>query len=83
MRRGGEVEIGVDLCNCCKGKTKRLGLHGHVVRSKYNVGRPRRNGCPQHTVLHALQKISSVILLNMKIEKLKGREKTRDYLGLV
>ena len=50
------IEIGIDLCNCCKGKTKRLGLHGHVVRSKYNVGRPGRNGCPQHTVLHALQK---------------------------
>ena len=37
------IEIGIDLCNCCKGKTKRLGLHGHVVRSKYNVGRPGRN----------------------------------------
>ena len=29
------IEIGMDLCNCCNGKTKRLGLHGHVVRSKY------------------------------------------------
>ena len=74
------IEIGVDLCNCCKAKTKRLGLHCDVARPKYNVGRPPRNGCPQHTVLHALQKISSVSLLNMKIEKL---EKTQDYLGLV
>ena len=40
-------------------------------------------GCSQHTVLHALQKISSVSLLNLKIEKLTGREKARDYLGLV
>ena len=47
----------------CKAKTKRLGLHGDVVRSKFYVGRPQRNGCPQHTVLHALQKISSVSLL--------------------
>ena len=77
------IEIGVDVYNCCKGKTKRLGLHGDVVSSKYNVGRPHRNGSPQHTFLHALQKISSVSLLNVKIEKLKGREMIRDYLGLV
>ena len=69
------IEIGVDLCNCCKSKTKTLGLHGDVVSSKYKVGRPHRNGSPQHAFLHALQKISSVSLLNMKIEKLKGREK--------
>ena len=44
-------------------------LYGDVVRSKYNMGRPQRNGCPQHMVLNTLQKISNVSLLNMKTEK--------------
>ena len=50
------VDHGVDLCNFCKGKTKRLGLHVEVKVLVW-AGR-KRNGYPQHMVLHALQERS-------------------------
>ena len=65
------IEIQVDLCNCCKAKTKRFVWRGEAFEGME----------ANYTVFPLYKKY--LVLLNMKIGKMKRIEKTQDYLGVV